>query len=229
MFKVNKEINSYKKSFVNNLYEAYAIKNTINEKDVNPRYIANLLSINPSKDISPYKDIEYLPSSSYITLNDYKVEKICRYEPFKNGKNIKNENELIHYFKEKFIFNLGRIVQHNNEPIACEHSSGLDSNLIISSLIKELGILPNNIFTWSNITSGEESLIKKFCSEYKIPESNNYHLSAPSNFQEYISYQKEIIKKFGAPTIGNFDLRCISDLSSADASYFLVVLEVIRL
>tara|TARA_B100000242_G_scaffold111893_1_gene78054 strand:+ start:7452 stop:9023 length:1572 start_codon:yes stop_codon:yes gene_type:complete len=221
LYKVTKEINSYKKSFfVNTLYEAYAIKKTITEEDVNPRYIANLLSINPSKDISPYKDIEYLPSSSYISLNNHNVEKIFCYEPFENGKNINNENELIHYFKEEFILNLERIVQHNNKPIACEHSSGLDSNLIISSLIKELGTIPNSIFTWSNISSGEESLIKKFCSEYEIPESNNYHLSAPSNFKEYIHHQKEIIKKFGAPTIGNFDLRCMSDLSSAGCKLF---------
>ena len=92
--------------------------------------------------------------------------------------------------------------------------------MIISSLIKELGIIPNDIFTWSNLSSGEESLIKKFCSEYKIPESHNYHFRAPNNFKEYISHQKEIIIKFGAPTIGNFDLRGISDLSSVGCKLF---------
>ena len=40
LFKVNKEINSSKKSFfVTNLFEAYAIKNKITEKDVNPKYL----------------------------------------------------------------------------------------------------------------------------------------------------------------------------------------------
>tara|TARA_B100000212_G_scaffold54060_1_gene35593 strand:- start:5741 stop:7312 length:1572 start_codon:yes stop_codon:yes gene_type:complete len=221
LIKVKKKINhSRKEFFVTDLNEAYAIKEKISVKDINPHYLANLIAVNPSKNIAPYKDIYYLPASSFITLENSKVNNIVRYDPFKNGISIKNHNELFSFFKENFLKNLKKIINENKEPIACEHSSGLDSNIIISSLIKGIGISPDQIYTWSNVSSGEEYFVKKFCSEYKIPESNRYHIKVPSGFNEFIFHDKEIIKRFGAPTICNFDLRSIKDLSDSGCNLF---------
>ena len=76
LIKVNRKFNGKSKSFfVKNLQEAYAIKEKVSIDDINPKYLANLISIFPSKDISPYKQIEYLPSTSYITLKNNEVEK----------------------------------------------------------------------------------------------------------------------------------------------------------
>ena len=116
-----------------------------NLADINPSYIAALISNCETTKDSPYLRIKRLPRNNYVKLFFNGEVKTFPYEPFTGGVSSQKENELHKIIDYIFQNNLKKEVPSDASRIGCELSSGLDSNAIVGALIKGLGVDPNRV------------------------------------------------------------------------------------
>lgn len=159
--------------YVKSWNEAYALHGNAQISDVNPKYIAALITGFKSTELSPYIRIKRMPRSNHIFItNDFNFQKIP-YQPFSQGAGKMEPGVLFNYMKERFIKNMKSYLPNKIEKIGCEQSTGLDSNAIIGSLIFGLNIEPRNInVATSNFESGP--LIEKFRDHYNLIPNQCY-------------------------------------------------------
>lgn len=183
-----------KSLYVKSWNEAFALHGNAEISDVNPRYIAALITGFKSTELSPYKRIKRMPRSNHILItSDFNFQKIPS-QPFSQGAGKMEAEILINYIRERFLKNMKAYLPNKIKKIGCEQSTGLDSNAIIGSLIFGLKIEPTNI----NVVTGDSEsgpLIEKFRDFYNlIPMQCN-------NFKSSISIKDLLHRDLGAPQL----------------------------
>ena len=175
LFKVQIKDNSLNKKdlIVRSWEESFALKKQISINDINPEFVASIISRIQSCEISPYLNIKRIPRSSEVRISDIGNIEVTKKKTF-DLKNLKQDKENDPYLsvRNKILTNLKNINDKKYGLLGCEHSSGLDSNLIISSLIDGLNINSEELITISFMGCGEGELINKFRNQYNLSKAN---------------------------------------------------------
>ena len=182
--------------------EAYALLGAPTLEDVNPDYVRALMTQEYDSDISPYKNITRIPRFHYLLNNQSGQNKIYPYEPFKQGIPRMESSKLYDFIREKIHSSLLDSIGNSNSNIACEHSSGLDSNAILGSLLLGLGISVDRIhaLTWSG--SLDDHYMPEIRRHFQLNKSQCHELdtSPPSSsFDEVASGFNENLQIYGCP------------------------------
>ena len=204
-----KDIKEEKKFFiVKSWEEAYALHGDPKISDINPAYIATLINKNYSAEISPYLRIRRLPRSSNFYLDNNGNIEIVKYNPFKYNKNKDEGFKAKEKIRSLLKRELKKILKNSNKKIFCEHSSGIDSNSILGTLINDLKINPEKINTLSFNDQSEIDLIRSYRKFYNLKDENCYEIESKlknknitSNKKPFSKYELKILSIFGAPTM----------------------------
>lgn len=201
---------------VSSWHEAFALHGPAKLDDINPAYIACLISLTQDAHVSPYKRIKRCPRSSYIQINNNSKLNFTPYDPFGCGPQQMAAEEVHDFLRLGLLENLRNALENTISPIACEHSSGLDSNSILGALRNGLKIPSERIYTYSDETGGERELLLKFRDFYQLNPENclvGTHESV-NDIPFAIDSVKANIRILGAPPltrgIGTSSLRDLS-------------------
>lgn len=224
-FKVSNKKDIGKYYVVRTWEEAYSFCQTPNIDDINPAYVASLITKNFDAEVSPYLRIKRLPRSCNFSLSSSGEIECLNYNPLtlsSTGTKLDNNQYQI---RNLFLENLQKIISKNPNRIFCEHSSGLDSNAIIGSLIKGLKIKSDNIFSLSIIDESEKDLIENFRKFYNLKDENCFNLGTINSKGDFClakedlnTSQKKLLKIFGAPTMIVSSTKEVEFLSSLNCS-----------
>ena len=153
---------SFHNCFVKSWEEAYTLLGKVTVDDVNPDYIISLITKNRRCDISPYKGIERLKRSSILKIDSSRNFSITKYNSFKKENKFKTQEAFYEWTRKTISNQIAKSIRKHMLPIGVEHSSGIDSNVILSSIVDDNKINSNNIYTWSNEGDGEREFINIF-------------------------------------------------------------------
>ncbi len=185
--------------------ESFTILGKVSIKDVNPEFVASLISHNQTCLVSPYINIKRIPRASKVRIFDNGDIEIYKKKPFRfNNFNLNNEDPH-HLVKEKILSNLKKITNNIEGPLACEHSSGLDSNVLVSSLVNGLKINPEKLITISYLGCGEGELIKKFRKGYKLLDENFHSIDSDISSISPVETINKMIGILGFPHQSGYD------------------------
>lgn len=209
-----KDLKDQQKIFVVKSWEeAYALHGPPKISDINPAYIATLINKNYSAEISPYLRIKRLPRSSNFYLDNNGNIEIVKYNPFIYHKNKEEGFKAKEKIKGLFKKELQNFLKNSNKKIFCEHSSGIDSNSILGTLINDLKINPEKINTLSFNDKSEIELIRKYRKFYNLKNENCFEIKSKakdkkieSNKNLFNQYQLKILSIFGAPTMTSLSI-----------------------
>ena len=115
-------------------------------------------------------------------------------------------------------------LKNNKKLISIEHSGGLDSNVILGSIILGIKYPVENIFTWSNYNSKELNSIDKSRSFFNLVPNNCISFSPdskqPNNSKnELFKINKKIIDILGFPPQTANKLRALEDLKGKNCEF----------
>ena len=206
--KLDKQSNR-KNFFTRSWEESYSAMGKVNFNDVNPKYLAALISSTRDANISPYLNIKRIERSSILSLKENNTYHIKTYNPFDQKIKIK-ESENFYSWVRSSITNKIRdsMNTYSNPNIGIEHTSGLDSNVILSSIKNDNKIEPEKIYTSSDEGNGEKLIIESVRNEKKLLKKNcgNYHNQKIKNKikEDFLHLNKEkLVHIYGAvPQIG---------------------------
>ncbi len=193
--------------------EAYGMHEDAQIKDVNPAYIASILFNNHSTNISPYQRIKRIPRSCFVQLSKNNNIKLKSYNPFlKTNNEYINEQEIYLNIRNTFLNNLKNNLKNVDGNLGCEHSSGIDSNAIVGSLVLGLNIKKDRIFTWTSPQGENLKLIEDIRDFYKLFSKNCLKKDIKNNKNE----DKNLLKIFGAPLQVGANLAGLKSLKEAN-------------
>ena len=200
--------------------EAFALHGKAKKEDINPKYISALISGMPRTNISPYLKIKRIPRSNILLFNniDYKYE---FKDPFNMDKIQKIDNENI---KKTLLNSLKQTLKNTKKLISIEHSGGLDSNVILGSIILGLKYPAENTFTWSNYNNQELISIDKSRSFFNLVPNNcisfspDYKKTKVSK-NELFKINKKIIDILGFPSQIANKIRSLEDLKEKNCEF----------
>ena len=182
--------------------EAHALHGSPTLEDVNPDYVRALITNDFDADVSPYKRINRIPRSHFLLHDQSGQYRIYPYEPFMQGAPRMEESKLYDYIREKIHLSLLHATENVNSNIACEHSSGLDSNAILGSLLKGLGMSADRIHTVTWTGTVDDDYMPEIRRYFQLHASqcHSWDASLPINsVDQYISEFNEDLKIFGCP------------------------------
>ena len=191
--------------------EAYALHGSANPKDINYAYVADLINRSQDSKTSPYLKISRLPRSSHVIFNKSSEIKSFSYDPFIYGISKDSKNNVHEYILNYLENNLANIIKKNSiSNVGCEHSSGIDSNALLGTLVHRLKTPSKKIHTWSNDRNSEGKLIKEFRSFYNLKIENCHSIkdwTLGNHLDQYKSNLKTIDESFDifgcpAPVLG---------------------------
>lgn len=205
--------------FVKSWEEAYTLLGNLTINNINPEYIISLITKNRRCDVAPYIGIQRLKRSSILKINSNRTFFITKYNSLKRENKFKSQEEFYEWARETISSEIGNSITKYMHPIAVEHSSGLDSNIILSSIIDDIKINSKDIYTWSHEGDGEREFINIFREKKGLKTKNclTYHKNKrernlgndASNFTK-----SRLISIFGAlPQIGG-DIVCLEALQN---------------
>lgn len=142
--------------------EAHALHGPARPTDVNPAYVAALISGNYTADASPYQRIRRLPRAHHVLIGRDGPLQITPYDPLAGGAGAMEAEILPLFLRQGLLDHVGHALEGHAGPIGCEHSSGLDSNAVLGALVHGAGISPHRIHTWSNEDEGEALPLEQF-------------------------------------------------------------------
>jgi len=136
IFKVNVKDTSY---FVRDWNEAFYLHDDAKFEDINFQYLAAYISDYCDSNISPYTKISRIPRGHHVEIKDDNYF-LLKKEFFKEQKEYSDISfqETLEILRDKIELIIKKELAINGGNVACEHSSGLDSNSI-------LGVIVNNI------------------------------------------------------------------------------------
>ena len=205
--------------FVKSWEEAYALLGNVTLDDVNPEYIISLITKNRRCDVAPYKGIQRLKRSSILKIDSSRNFSITRYNPLTKENRFNTQEEVFEWARKTISNKISNSIQKNMLPIGIEHSSGIDSNVILSSIVDDIKVNPKNIYTWSIEGDGEKEFINIFRRKKGlITENCITYLSnkkrADLGDDSSALIKSKLISIFGAvPQIGG-DLVCLEALQN---------------
>ena len=189
-------------SIVRSWGEAYALHGRPTLQDVNPDYVRSLITHQPNSDISPYKKIIRIPRSCFLLNYRNCQYRVHPYKPFMQGAPQMEESILYDFIREKIHLSLLDSIRNINSNIACEHTSGLDSNAILGSLLFGLGISRDRIHTLTWTGTVDDDYMPEIRGHYRLDDRQCHELDASlpfNSFDEIKSKFNENLKIFGCP------------------------------
>ena len=186
--------------------EAHALHGPARIDDVNPAYVAALISRDPNAKVSPYERICRLPRAHHVRVGSAGTVQTHGYDPLAGGAGAMAPGALHQYLRQGLIDHLQQALEGHAGAIGLEHSSGLDSNAIVGGLVHGVGVDPERIHTWSNEEGGEATPLRSYRPFHRLNPNQCHRIESvearcgPS----LVDYQQHL-SVFGAPAqIGGY-------------------------
>ena len=142
--------------------EAHALHGPARLSDINPAYVAALISGNYNAEIAPYLRIRRLPRAHYVRVGRDRMVESHAYDPLAGGAAPMEPEALHQFLRQGLLDHVQQDLIGHDGAIGCEHSSGLDSNAVLGALVHGLGVEPGRIHTWSLEGGGESIPLQNF-------------------------------------------------------------------
>ena len=180
--------------------EAHALHGPARVEDVNPAYVAALISRNPNAEVSPFNRIRRLPRAHHVRVGSDGTMQTHGYDPLAGGAGAMEPEALHQYLRQGLIDHLQRTLEGHADAIGCEHSSGLDSNAILGGLVHGVGVNPKRIHTWSNEENGEAAPLRSYRPFHRLNPNQCHRLeSVEARYGPSLDYYQQQLSVFGAP------------------------------
>lgn len=142
--------------------EAHALHGSASTADVNPAFVAALITGNHTSEVSPYLRIRRLPRAHEVQIGSDGSLHSQPYDPLATGAGPMAAEALESFLRQGLLEQMQRTVADHPGPIGCEHSSGLDSNAVLGALMHGLDLPAERLHTWSSEHGGEGPPLKRF-------------------------------------------------------------------
>ena len=142
--------------------EAHALHGDARPDDVNPAYVAALISGNHSAEEAPYTRIRRLPRAQHVLVGSDGAVLASAYDPLAGGATAMEPETLHQFLRQGLVDHVQQAVDGHHGAIGCEHSSGLDSNAVLGALVHGVGVAPERLHTWSQEGGGEGAPLQQF-------------------------------------------------------------------
>jgi asparagine synthetase B (glutamine-hydrolysing) len=142
--------------------EAHALHGAARIDDLNPAYVAALISGNNNAEASPYKRIHRLPRAHDVKIEANGSVSSHPYDPFAVGAGPMVVDELYAFLQQGLVRHIRAALDSQSGLIGCEHSSGLDSNAVLGALLQSADVNRDRLHTWSHEQGGEAPLLEEF-------------------------------------------------------------------
>jgi hypothetical protein len=180
--------------------EAHALHGPVRISDVNPAYVAALVSGNQNAQVAPYRRIRRLPRAHHVLVGADGMVRTSAYDPLAGGAESMDAETLHTFLREGMLDHLQRALQGHEGAIGCEHSSGLDSNAVLGALVHGLGMAPERLHTWSQEGGGEGTPLQQFRPFHGLlPHQCHRFSSTDLQQQEGDERLPSQLEVFGAP------------------------------
>lgn len=190
--------------------EAHALHGPASPADVNPAYVAALISGNHNAEAAPYKRIRRLPRAHQVRIASDGSLHSQAYDTLADGAGPMAAEALHTFLRQGLLEHVRRAVADHRGPIGCEHSSGLDSNAVLGALVHGLHLPAERLHTWSNEAGGEGEPLQRFRPFHGLRAEQchsfnpNSELADPQPTADQLALQ---LRVFGAPAqIGGMPL-----------------------
>ena len=180
--------------------EAHALHGDARPEDVNPAYVAALISGNHSSEAAPYRRIRRLPRAHHVLVASDAEVQTSAYDPLAGGAGPMAADGLHRYLRQGLLDHVRGVLEGHSGAIGCEHSSGLDSNAVLGALVHGLGVDPGRLHTWSQEGGGEGAPLQQFRPFHRLPPQQ-CHRPEPGDGQQEprVDPLQEQLAVFGAP------------------------------
>ena len=142
--------------------EAHALHGDARIDDLNPAYVAALISGNHVASEAPYKRIRRIPRGHHVWITRDGSVQFRAHDPLAGGAEPMEADTLYAFLQQGMLDHVERVLQGHEGAIGCEHSSGLDSNAVLGALVHGLGVAPERLHTWSHEGGGEAEPLQQF-------------------------------------------------------------------
>ena len=180
--------------------EAHALHGPAGLEDVNPAYVAALISGNHNAEASPYERIKRLPRAHHVRVGSDGTVQSHAYDPLAGGAAAMEPGALHQFLRQGLIDHVKQALAGHEGAIGCEHSSGLDSNAVLGALVHGVGVEPERIHTWSNEGGGEGAPLQNFRPFHRLDPLQCHRFEAAEAAGEagHEVFQQQLAA-FGAP------------------------------
>ncbi len=180
--------------------EAFALHGPARFGDVNPAYVAALVSGNHNAEVAPYRRIRRLPRAHYVVIGADGNVGASAYDPLAGGAESMDAEALHLFLRQGLLDHVQRALHGHEGPIGCEHSSGLDSNAVLGALVHGVGIAPERLHTWRQEGGGEGAPLQQFRPFHGLLPHQCHRFSERDPFpQDHHDLLSEQLRVFGAP------------------------------
>ena len=155
LFEVNGQV-------VRSWNEAHALHGPAAIADVNPAYVAALISGNHNAEVAPYRRIQRLPRAHHVLVGSDGEVQSSAYDPLAGGAAAMEPDRLHRFLRQGLLDHVQKALEGHHGAIGCEHSSGLDSNAVLGALMHGACVDPARLHTWSQEGGGEGAPLKQF-------------------------------------------------------------------
>ena len=180
--------------------EAHALHGDARPDDVNPAYVAALISGNHSAEEAPYTRIRRLPRAQHVLVGSDGAVLASAYDPLAGGATAMEPETLHQFLRQGLVDHVQQAVDGHHGAIGCEHSSGLDSNAVLGALVHGVGVAPERLYTWSQEGGGEGAPLQQFRPFHRLL-LEQCHRFEPGNGEEELGIDllQQQLNVFGAP------------------------------
>ena len=180
--------------------EAHALHGDARPDDVNPAYVAALISGNHNAEAAPYTRIRRMPRAQHVLVSSDGTVHASAYDPLAGGATAMEPETLHQFLRQGLVDHVQQALGGHNGAIGCEHSSGLDSNAVLGALVHGMGVEPQRLHTWSHEWGGEGAPLQQFRPFHRLlPEQ--CHRFEPGNGEGELGIDllQQQLNVFGAP------------------------------
>ena len=180
--------------------EAHALHGDARPEDVNPAYVAALISGNHSAEEAPYTRIRRLPRAQHVLVGSDGAVQTSAYDPLAGGATAMEPETLHQFLRQGLLEHVKQALEGHNGAIGCEHSSGLDSNAVVGALVHGVGVEPERLHTWSQEGGGERAPLQQFRPFHRLkPEQCHRFEPGDAECEPGIDLLQQQLNVFGAP------------------------------
>lgn len=180
--------------------EAHALHGPADYRDVNPAYVAALITGHHNADVAPYSRIRRLPRAHHVLIDACGRVQTMAYDPLAGGAEAMDPATLHQFLRQGLLDHIQEALHDQDGAIACEHSSGLDSNAVLGALVHGVGVAPGQLHTWSHEQGGEATLLEQFRPFHHLRPDHCHRLSVDHDpLQSSSNRHAWALQLFGAP------------------------------
>ena len=179
--------------------EAHALHGPAQVRDVNPAYVAALISGSHSAEAAPYQRIRRMPRAHHVLVASDGTVQTSAYDPLAGGAAAMEAEALHQFLRQGLLDHVQQALRGHPGAIGCEHSSGLDSNAVLGALVHGVGVSPERLHTLSDEGGGEGLVLEQLRPfHHLLPEQ--CHRWSPSEPQvDGVELLDQHLRVFGAP------------------------------